>query len=132
MADKYWLVTHRGHYKKHFLPATPTTGGGLSILRDTQKDIATFNEQVDRIRNDAITTSGVRPEFVNHKPYDGFDNGDGNVILCWCLFEAGAAVTFAMLVSGELTEHEWPLVVANLSEEEKLVQFFEIVVADSW
>jgi len=125
MADKYYLISHEVAVDKYALHSS-VARPGMAINQADQ--YSRFDQQVETIRSDAETTSGVSPVFVSFS----MPHGRSSAVLNWCLFNENSALTFAMLVSGNVSEHEWPEPMTGLSDEEILVKFFEVVATQFW
>jgi hypothetical protein len=126
VTDKYWIVTHEVHppqYALHGSVARP----GMAI--SAEDPVSHFDKMVDDIRLDAHRLSGISPTFVD---FVAKSRNMKDVTLRWCLFDGTSALAFAMLVSGKITERDWPIAIDELSDEEKLVAFFDVVVSNMW
>jgi hypothetical protein len=103
--DLFWVVSHRVQEIVH--------SGILKRMIETTEE-------------DARNTCGVVPTFITALPdYDQ----PGSYDVKWFCPDRGMAMAFVMLVSGKVSEYEWPIKVSDLDEEQLLLAYYEHVVS---
>jgi hypothetical protein len=137
MAEKFYIIAHDAEvdFSAAYVRKSRITGydvDGVAMMHITvEKDaggmIACYNKTSSQIMDDCAATCGFLPYLVNRRLIGKRSSSfKENTRFTWCVFDHGSALAFAMMVSGVVTEKEWP---EGISNEDKIARFHELVVS---